>query len=218
LVKKLQISNKEVQKLLLEKKILVNNKTISANIEIAPEDEIKLESRVLQEAKNFKYLAYYKPKGIETTLNQNIQDNLLAVLPEKEVFPIGRLDKASEGLLLLSDDGRLYDKILRKEFNIEKEYEVKVDKLIDENFIHIMANGIEIMGKKTLPCKLEKIDDFTFRITLIQGLNRQIRRMCYKLNYEVLALKRIRIGGLKLGNLKPTEYYYFKPQQITEKD
>jgi 23S rRNA pseudouridine2604 synthase len=218
LVKKLQISNKEVQKLLLEKKILVNNITISANIEIVPEDEIKLENRVLQETKNFKYLAYYKPKGVETTLNQNIEDNLLAILPEKEVFPIGRLDKASEGLLLLSDDGRLYDKILRKEFNIEKEYEVKVDKLIDENFIKLMANGIEIMGKKTLPCKLEKIDDFTFRITLIQGLNRQIRRMCYKLNYEVLALKRIRIGGLKLGNLKPTEYYSFKPIQISEKD
>lgn len=217
LVKKLQISNKEAQKLLAEKKIFINNTVTSANLIIAPEDEIKLENTILQASKNFKYLAFYKPKGVETTLNPSIKDNLLAILPDNEVFPIGRLDKASEGLLLLSNDGRLYDKILRKEYKIEKVYEVLVDKPIDDGFLKAMSNGIEIMGKKTLPCKLEKIDEFTFRITLIQGLNRQIRRMCYKLTYEVIKLKRIQIGNLTLANLKPSEYYSFKPIQISEK-
>lgn len=212
LVVKLQISNKEALELIFAGKVLVNKISAKSNCELTQTDEVIFEGKVLQEAKKLIYIAYYKPRGIETTLNTTIPDNLKDILPfEEDVFPVGRLDKESEGLLLLTNDGTVYDKILRNENKTEKDYIVQVDKAIDDDFIEKMSSGITIIGKKTLPCKLVQLDDFTFKITLIQGLNRQIRRMCYKLDYEVLSLKRIRIGNIHLGNLQAGEY------QILEK-
>lgn len=189
--------------MLMDKKVKINGNVISSNPEVEPEDEIKVDGKIVQAAKTFKYLAYYKPRGVETTLNPEIPDNLINILPFSDVFPVGRLDKASEGLLILTDDGRYYDKILRKENKTEKEYLVKVDKPITEEFIENMASGIKIMGKMTLPCEVIKVSDSEFRIVLVQGLNRQIRRMCYKLGYEVLFLQRIRIGNVFLDKLEP---------------
>lgn len=189
--------------MLIDKKVKINGKVISSNPEVEPEDEIVVGEKIVQSAKNFKYLAYYKPCGIETTLNPEIPDNLINILPYPDVFPVGRLDKASEGLIILTDDGRYYDKILRKENKTEKEYLVRVDKPITEAFIENMASGIKIMGKMTLPCEIMRVSEMEFRIILIQGLNRQIRRMCYKLGYEVLFLQRIRIGKVFLDNLTP---------------
>lgn len=207
LVIRLQISNKVALNLILSGKILVNRIAVKSNCELTQTDEVIYEGRLLQEAKKLIYIAFYKPRGIETTLNVAIEDNLKAILPfEVDVFPVGRLDKDSEGLLLLTNDGTVYDKILRKENKTEKDYIVQVDKPITSKFLETMSAGIVIMGKKTLPCKLVQMDDFTFKITLIQGLNRQIRRMCYKLDYEVLGLKRIRIGNIHLGDLKAGEY------------
>ncbi len=207
LVVRLQISNKEALNLIFSEKILVNGITAKSNCELTQTDEVIYDGKVLQEAKKLIYIAFYKPRGIETTLNVAIEDNLKAILPfEADVFPVGRLDKDSEGLLLLTNDGTIYDKILRNENKTEKEYVVQVDKTITSVFLKTMSDGIVIMGKKTLPCQLAQIDDYTFKITLIQGLNRQIRRMCYKLDYEVLGLKRIRIGDVNLGNLKAGEY------------
>lgn len=207
LVIRLQISNKEALNLIFSGKVLVNGVAAKSNCEIAQTDEVIYEGRVLQEAKKLIYIAYYKPRGIETTLNTSIEDNLKAILSfEEEVFPVGRLDKESEGLLLLTNDGTIYDKILRNENKIEKDYIVEVDKPITNDFLEKMSNGIVIMGKKTLPCQLVQISDFTFKITLVQGLNRQIRRMCYKLDFEVLTLKRVRIGNIYLGDLKSGEY------------
>jgi 23S rRNA pseudouridine2604 synthase len=207
LVVRLQISNKEALNLIFSEKILVNGITAKSNCELTQTDEVIYDGKVLQEAKKLIYIAFYKPRGIETTLNVAIEDNLKAILPfEADVFPVGRLDKDSEGLLLLTNDGTIYDKILRNENKTEKEYVVQVDKTISSEFLEKMSDGIVIMGKKTLPCQLAQIDDYTFKITLIQGLNRQIRRMCYKLDYEVLGLKRIRIGDVNLGNLKAGEY------------
>jgi 23S rRNA pseudouridine2604 synthase len=214
LVKKLQISNTEAQKLLYNRKIFINGVSTSANILIEPEFEIRYENEILQSSKNFKYLAFYKPRGIETTLNSEIPDNLWSILPFEGLFPVGRLDKASEGLLILTDDGRIYDKILRNEHKTEKEYMVVVDKPIDNTFLTSMANGIKIMGKTTLACQLDFIDDNCFKITLIQGLNRQIRRMCYKLGYEVTHLKRTRIGKLKLENLEVGQWRHFDIKDI----
>jgi 23S rRNA pseudouridine2604 synthase len=214
LVKKLQISNTEAQKLLFNRKIFINGVSTSANILIEPEFEIRYENEILQSSKNFKYLAFYKPRGIETTLNSEISDNLWCILPFEGLFPVGRLDKASEGLLILTDDGRIYDKILRNEHKTEKEYMVVVDKPIDNTFLTSMANGIKIMGKTTLACQLDFIDDNCFKITLIQGLNRQIRRMCYKLGYEVTHLKRTRIGNLKLENLEVGQWRHFDIKDI----
>lgn len=203
LVKRLGISNKEIRQLLMDKKVKINGNVVSSNPEVEPEDEIAVNGKIVQAAKTFKYLAYYKPRGVETTLNPEIPDNLINILPFSDVFPVGRLDKASEGLLILTNDGRYYDKILRKENKTEKEYLVKVDKPITEEFIENMASGIKIMGKMTLPCEVMRVSDMEFRIVLIQGLNRQIRRMCYKLGYEVLFLQRIRIGNVFLDKLEP---------------
>jgi 23S rRNA pseudouridine2604 synthase len=211
LVVRLQISNKEALNLILSGRVLVNGITAKSNYELTKTDEVVYEGQVLQEAKKLIYIAYYKPRGIETTLNTAIEDNLKAILPfEEDVFPVGRLDKESEGLLLLTNDGTVYDKILRNENKTEKDYVVQVDKPITTEFLEKMSDGVVIMGKKTLPCKLIQIDDFTFKITLIQGLNRQIRRMCYKLDYEVLSLKRVRIGNILLGDLKSAEYQILK--------
>ena len=212
LVKRLNISNKNSLTLILEGKIKINGLFIFENIVLNLEDSVIFEEQILQEGKEFFYIAFYKPRGIETTLNIDIQDNLKDILPFKEaLFPVGRLDKESEGLLILTNDGRVFDKTLRSEHQIEKEYVVKVDREIDEDFIQNMSSGINILGKITLPCRVEKIDSFSFRIILIQGINRQIRRMCYKLNYEVLQLIRVRIGDIKLEELKPNEFRYFRP-------
>jgi 23S rRNA pseudouridine2604 synthase len=213
LVQSLKISNKAALELIIHKKIKINGEFVASNPTIEPEDEVIFEDIILQNGKAFSYIAYYKSRGIETTFNLEIEDNLKEILPfGDDIFPIGRLDKASEGLLILTNDGRIYDKMLRHENKIEKEYLVKVDKPIDDNFINQMSSGIKIMGRMTLPCSVIKIDDYSFKITLIQGLNRQIRRMCYKLQYEVLSLKRIRIGQIELGDLKESEW------RIIEKD
>lgn len=214
LVKSLNISNKEALKLILEQKIKMNGIGVNANIEIGLADTIEYEGKCLQQGKNLQHYAFYKPIGIETTLNTSIADNLKEILPfDDELFPVGRLDKASEGLLLLTNDGRLFDKILRKEYEVEKEYWVWVNKPITTEFVEKMSSGIQIMGKTTLPCSVERLDETCFKIILIQGLNRQIRRMCYKLDYEVTRLLRVRIGEVLLGGLKPTEY-----KKIEEKD
>jgi 23S rRNA pseudouridine2604 synthase len=212
LVKRLNISNKSALKYILEGKIKINSIVVFENVVINSEDSIEFEGQVLQEGKQFVYIAFYKPRGIETTLNQNIQDNLKDILPfEEKLFPVGRLDKESEGLLILTNDGRTFDKTLRSEHQVEKEYLVTVDKELTIDFIRKMSDGINILGKTTLPCVVERLDDFTFKIILIQGINRQIRRMCYKLDYEVLKLIRVRIGKVSLENLQPNEFRYFKP-------
>jgi 23S rRNA pseudouridine2604 synthase len=215
LVKRLQISNKSALKLILEGKVLVNEQSVWKNVVINVEDSVVYEEQILQQGKKFLYVAFYKPRGIETTLNREIADNLKSILPfEEELFPVGRLDKESEGLLLLTNDGRLFDKTLRSEHQTEKEYLVKVDKEINDDFIQKMSAGIIILSKMTLPCKVEKIDNFSFKIILVQGLNRQIRRMCYKLGYEVERLIRRRIGKIGIDNLSPNEYRYLSFEEI----
>ncbi len=207
LVWKLRVSNKRAIEIILSGDVLVNDRPVNTNIELGQTDEVIYHDVVLKEGKKLIYIAFYKPRGIETTLNTAIADNLKDILPfDEELFPVGRLDKASEGLLFLTNDGTLYDKMLRNENKTEKEYIVRVDKPIDAHFLQLMASGIRIMGKMTLPCHVEMVDAYTFRIILIQGLNRQIRRMCYKLHYEVLSLKRVRMGAIELGDLQAGEW------------
>jgi 23S rRNA pseudouridine2604 synthase len=209
LVKKLSISNKAAIELIIRGQIAVNEVITYENVEISETDSLKYGSVFLQEAKKLIYIAFYKPRGIETTLNTEIANNLKDILTfEEPLFPVGRLDKESEGLLLLTNDGKIFDKTLKEENNIEKEYLVEVDKPISDEFLLKMASGVNILGKITKTAKLEKISEFQFKIILTQGLNRQIRRMCYKLGYEVLKLVRIRIGEHSLGSLKPLEYRY----------
>ena len=215
LVKNLRISNKQSHQLLLDEKITVNGEIVNALFEINETDTICFQNQVLQQGKCYNYFKYYKPRGIECTLNPGIEHNLLtSVLVPEGFFPIGRLDKESEGLMLFTNNGFIMNKILKHENNMEKEYEVTVNKQLAAEFIHALETGITIMGQKTLPTKVIQIDDFTFIITLIQGLNRQIRRMCYKFDYEVTKLKRIRMMNLLIENMIENEVKYLNEEEL----
>jgi 23S rRNA pseudouridine2604 synthase len=204
LVQSLGISNKEAIALILEKKMFVNGQTATLHQEIFADDEVKTNETVLQLPQTFHYYAYYKPRGVECTLNTDISQNLVDTLNiDTKVFPIGRLDKESEGLLILTNDGRIYNKIINSASHQEKEYVVEIDQAITPEFITQMSEGIVIMGQKTRAAKVWILSEYCFGIILTQGLNRQIRRMCYKLGYEVTKLKRVRIINLHLGNLQP---------------
>jgi 23S rRNA pseudouridine2604 synthase len=206
LVKKLSISGNDAIELIFAKRVYINDLPALQKQLVSQVDIIKFDEKVLQAGELYFYYAYYKPRGMECTLNESVENNLNNVLPiKKHYFPIGRLDKDSEGLLILTNDGQLYSKIAPSGEFVEKEYIVSVDKPISENMLQRMSEGIEIMGEKTRPCEVYKIDNLTFRIILTQGLNRQIRRMCYKLEYAVISLKRIRIKDICLGDLKPGE-------------
>ncbi len=202
LIQHLGISKKEAMALLEKGLVYVNEVAKTENDFFEKTDTIRYENTILQKGKKIFSIAFYKPRGIETTLNEAIEANLKSILPfEEHLFPVGRLDKASEGLLLLTNDGQLYRTLNHYGTAVEKEYIVKVDKVLTADFVEKMSAGVRIMGQDTLPCEVKILDDFTFNIVLIQGLNRQIRRMCYQLNYEVTELKRIRIGSVALGDL-----------------
>ncbi|HYG40152.1 MAG TPA: pseudouridine synthase [Cytophagales bacterium] len=216
IVRHLKISHEKAAAQIQLKKILVNGLPAKQRQLVNQSDCIAVDNKELQTPPAPIYIAYYKPKGVECTLNPDINDNLFSLLPFKEkLFPVGRLDKASEGLLLLTNDGKLYKSIAGADAKQEKEYVVKVAEKITDNFILQMAGGIKIMGKTTRPCKVSKIDDFTFRIILTQGLNRQIRRMCFKLRYQVNFLQRTRIMGIPLNDLQPGEFRKVSKKEIT---
>lgn len=207
LVNTLKISNKQATLLIADKKVLIDNEIALQKQVINHFSNIVCNAIELQKASIKFCFSYYKPVGVESTMNAAIPNNLSEVLPINEhFFPVGRLDKLSEGLMLLTNDGELYNRLTDPKKNVEKEYEVEVNQPIDTLFILRMESGIEIMGKKTAPCKVFNIDMNTFNIILTEGKNRQIRRMCYKLGYEVVNLKRIRIANVHLGQLMPGNY------------
>lgn len=193
-------SRREADKLIEQGRVTINGAIPEMGTKVGPNDEVRVNGQLINEKKDgFVYLLFNKPIGIECTTNQSIKNNVVDYInyPER-VFPIGRLDKASEGLLLMTNDGDIVNKILRARNNHEKEYIVTVNKPITERFIQRMASGVPILETVTRKCKVEQISKFTFRIILTQGLNRQIRRMCEYLDYEVTALKRIRIINISL--------------------
>jgi len=207
LVKKLNISNAMAKEIILSNKVLVNAENVCDNIEILETDAVFYNNEIIQIGKKLIYVALYKPRGIECTLNEKIDQNLSTIINFKEkLFPVGRLDKESEGLLILTNDGYYFNKTINPASEVEKEYVVTVNKPITNEFIIEMSKGVEILGQITLPCIMEILGEFTFKIILVQGLNRQIRRMCFKLNYMVTSLKRVRIGKINLENLQPKEY------------
>lgn len=193
-------SRREADKLIGEKRVTINGEIAEMGTKVSMDDEIRVDGKLIRE-KNEKpvYLAFNKPVGIECTTNPDVKDNIVDYINyPKRVFPIGRLDKASEGLIFMTNDGDIVNKILRARNNHEKEYIVTVDKPITERFIQRMGNGIPILDTVTRKCKVEQTAKFEFRIILTQGLNRQIRRMCEYLGYEVVTLKRIRIINISL--------------------
>lgn len=202
LVKKMQISNAVAKEIIATNEVLVNAVNVNDNILIKETDRVELNGEIIQEGKKIVYVALHKPRGIECTLNPEIPNNLKQLINfDEKLFPVGRLDKESEGLLILTNDGYLFNKTINPKSEVEKEYLVTLNKAITDDFILKMSRGVEILGQVTLPCFVQKMDDFTFKIILVQGLNRQIRRMCYKLDYLVTSLKRVRIGNVHLNNL-----------------
>lgn len=196
-------SRREADRLIDAGRVTINDIVPEMGTKVAPGDTVKVDGELIGERKqDFVYLAFNKPVGIVCTTDTRVEkDNIIDFINyPKRIFPIGRLDKPSEGLILLTDDGDIVNKILRASNNHEKEYIVTVDKPISQTFMQRLVEGIYIeeLKQRTKKCKVKKIDKFTFNIILTQGLNRQIRRMCEYLNYEVQTLKRIRIMNIKL--------------------
>lgn len=196
-------SRREADKLIDAGRVTINGKVPEMGTKIAPSDEVHVDGKLIINTKEeFVYLAFNKPIGIVCTTDTRVEkDNIIDFINYgKRIFPIGRLDKPSEGLILLTDDGDIVNKILRASNNHEKEYIVTVDKPISQTFINRMSGGIylEDLGKTTKKCIVKRINSQTFSIILTQGLNRQIRRMCEYLTYEVETLKRVRIMNIEL--------------------
>lgn len=194
-------SRREADKMLEQGRITVNGTIPEMGTKVSEEDEILVDGiSIRKPEEEHVYIALNKPVGIVcTTDTKRERNNIVEFINHpKRIFPIGRLDKPSEGLILLTSDGDIVNKILRARNNHEKEYIVRVDKPITPQFLHKMRNGIPILGTVTNKCEVEQIDTLSFRIILTQGLNRQIRRMCEYLGYEVKKLKRIRIINIKL--------------------
>lgn len=193
-------SRREADKLIEEGRVTINGIVPEMGSKVSPEDEVRIDGKLITEKRgSHTYLAFHKPVGIECTTNTDVKNNIVDFINyPKRIFPIGRLDKASEGLIFMTDDGDIVNKILRARNNHEKEYIVTVNKPITDRFIQRMGNGVPILDTITRKCKVEQVSKYVFRIILTQGLNRQIRRMCEYLDYEVTALKRIRIINISL--------------------
>ena len=196
-------SRREADKLIEAGRVTINGVVPEMGTKISQNDVVEVDGKPVIDSKEaFVYLAFNKPVGIVCTTDTNVEkDNIIDFINyPKRIFPIGRLDKPSEGLILLTDDGDIVNKILRASNNHEKEYLVKVDKPISQTFVERMSGGIPLaeLNKTTKKCQVEKLGTYKFKIILTQGLNRQIRRMCDYLNYEVQTLKRVRIMNIKL--------------------
>lgn len=193
-------SRREADKLIEQGRVTINGVVPEMGTKISSNDEVRVNGKLVRENRKKRiYLAFNKPAGIECTTNQDVRDNIVDYINYHErIFPIGRLDKASEGLIFMTNDGDIVNKILRARNNHEKEYIVTVNRPITDRFIERMANGIPILDTVTRKCKVEQVSKFVFRIILTQGINRQIRRMCEYLDYEVTALKRTRIINISL--------------------
>lgn len=248
-------SRKETNKLIEEKRIKVNGKDCVLGQWIKDDDEILFDGELIKAMEKV-YLAFYKPKGIICTLKKSVKENIVEYINYPQyIFPVGRLDKDSEGLIILTNDGEFSNNILECDNKHEKEYIVKVDKAFDENFLSAMRNGVEIPARsgsgvkrisdtkgvitkdgkdkiimldeakngkmknnviKTRPCKVERINENTFKIILTQGLNRQIRKMSSVLGYKVIFLKRIRIMNIHLDCLECGKYRVVPKELIKE--
>lgn len=200
-------SRREADTLIEKGRVTVNGEKSNLGDRVMPGDEVRVDDKLITENTAEVFIMLNKPVGITCTTDTRFDDNVVDFVKHPErIFPVGRLDKPSEGLLLLTNQGDIVNKILRAGNKHEKEYIVKVDRHVTDEFIKRMGSGIPILDTVTKRCKVERISRFEFRIILVQGLNRQIRRMCEYLGYEVVALQRIRIMNLELGNLAVGEW------------
>jgi 23S rRNA pseudouridine2604 synthase len=210
-------SRREADRLIEAGRVLLNNKVAVTGNRYRQGDEVVVDGSIVKPAVKEKrvIMAFNKPVGITTTTDTNIRGNIISFINyPKRIFPIGRLDKDSEGLIFLTNDGDVVNKILRAGNQHEKEYAVRVDKAIDAIFLRNMSEGVRIDEGKTLPCKMRQTGRHTFNIILIQGLNRQIRKMCEALGYKVTSLQRVRIMHVKLDKLAVGKWRYLSEPEI----
>jgi len=195
-------SRRGADKLISEGRVTINGKIAKIGSQVEPGDDVRVSGNPIRVARNNVYIALNKPVGITSTTEKHVKGNIIDLVNHPlRIFNIGRLDKDSDGLILLTNDGDIVNEILRAEHKHEKEYIVTVDKPITPEFLKQMAGGVEILGTKTLPCEVIQLSKYVFQIILTQGLNRQIRRMCESLGYDVYRLQRTRIMNIHLGNL-----------------
>ncbi|MNS24109.1 Ribosomal large subunit pseudouridine synthase F [compost metagenome] len=207
-------SRREADKLVEAGKVTINGTVALLGSQAEEGDDVRVNGQPLTDKEKHVYLALYKPVGITSTTERHVQGNIVDFVGhEKRIFPIGRLDKDSEGLILMTNDGDIVNRILRAEGKHEKEYIVTVDKTISPHFVRAMSEGVKILGEMTLPCTVTRMSDRVFRIILTEGKNRQIRRMCSALGYEVRRLQRIRIMNIHLGNQKSGTWRDLTPQE-----
>ena len=210
-------SRREADKLIDAGRVTINGKTPEMGTKVLPGDDVEIDGKPVRSKEKPIYIALNKPTGITCTTERDIPGNIVDFVGHhKRIFPIGRLDKPSDGLIFLTNDGDIVNKILRAGNNHEKEYVVRVDKPITGEFLKKMASGVPILDTVTLPCKVEKETKFSFRITLTQGLNRQIRRMCEALGYEVFKLRRVRIMNISLDGIPNGKWRYLSDDEIAE--
>ena len=211
-------SRRQADKLIEQGRILVNSKEVVMGHKIQKDDVIHVDGEKIKKKKTKRiFIALNKPKGVVCTTNAGVEENNIIdfiKFPER-IFPIGRLDKTTTGLILLTNDGETANKILKTAYNNEKEYLVRVNRPISESVLKKMSEGVSILGKKTRKCKIEKLKTTEFKIILTQGLNRQIRRMCEYFDFRVVSLRRVRIMNIKL-DIKEGKYRLLNDKEISE--
>ena len=209
-----QASRRGADKLITEGRVTINGKRATIGSQVEPGDDVRVNGNQLFVARNNVYIALNKPVGITSTTEKGVKGNIVDLVNHPfRVFHIGRLDKDSEGLILLTNDGDIVNEILRSENQHEKEYIVSVDRPITPEFLKQMSEGVKILDTVTLPCKVEQLSKYDFKIILTQGLNRQIRRMCEALGYNVYRLQRIRIMNIQLDNLPVGQWRYLSKKE-----
>lgn len=214
-------SRREADRLIESKRVKLNGRLPELGSRVSADDIVTIDDmQIFGSAPNKSdriYLAYNKPIGITCTTERSVKGNIVdAVDHDERIFPIGRLDKPSDGLILLTNDGDIVNKILRAENAHDKEYLVTVNKSLDSSFASNMAKGVPILGTKTKPCKVSIVNKTTFKIVLNQGLNRQIRRMCEYFDYQVKSLTRLRIMNIQLGSLRPGQWRKLSKTELEE--
>ncbi|WP_047049674.1 23S rRNA pseudouridine(2604) synthase RluF [Vibrio mexicanus] len=209
-------SRREADKLIEQGRVTINGSVPEMGTKVQVGDDVCIDGKPVKSKERPVYIALNKPTGITCTTERDVPGNIVDFIGHnKRIFPIGRLDKPSDGLIFLTNDGDIVNKILRAGNNHEKEYVVRVDKPITDDFIKKMSSGVPILDTVTLPCKVTKETKFSFRIVLTQGLNRQIRRMCEALGYEVFKLRRVRIMNISLDGIPNGKWRYLSDDEIT---
>ena len=210
-------SRREADKLIDQGRVTINGQVPEMGMKVQPGDEVLVDDKPLRAKEQPIYIALNKPAGITCTTERHVKDNIIDFIGHrKRIFPIGRLDKPSDGLIFLTNDGDIVNKILRAGNSHEKEYVVRVDKPITQAFLDKMASGVNILDTVTLPCQVTKETTYSFRIVLTQGLNRQIRRMCEALGYDVFKLRRVRIMNISIDGLPNGKWRYLTEAEIAE--